>query len=307
MDPAPIVMCIYARPDYLRRTLESLAQNPLASESVLYAFCDGPREEAHREGCEASRRVVENATGFKDVVVKTFDKNRGPAVATVESVTDVINRHGKCVVIEEDIVSTPYFLTYLNEGLERYRDKQRVFTLCGYSPEMRGIPKDYPFDAFFSYRTMCWGWATWADRWSKGDWEIKDFPAFKRDRAMQERFNRGGADMSRMLIAVMEGRIVTWDVQWDFAAFKHDGLALLPVYSLVRNIGTDETGTNFTKGTIKFNVDLSKARPIERWPDAIEVDPRMARSFRAFHARSLRRGLRKAVNVVKGLVKSKST
>ena len=305
MEPAPIVVCVYARPDYLKRTLGSLAKNPMAKESVLYAFCDGPKVEAHREACEAARKVAESAAGFKDVVVKKFDINRGPGISTVESVTEVVNKHGRCVVVEEDIESTPHFLTFINEGLERFRDEQKVFSVCGYSPPMRGIPADYPFDCFFSLRTMSWGWSTWADRWAKADYEIKDLEAFKRDRALQSRFNEGGPDRSELLIGAMEGRYVTWDIQWDYTMFRHGGVSLLPVYSLLQNFGTDDSGTNFKGGTEKFDVDLSKAKSIEKWPDRVYVDPRLAKAFRACYGKSLARGVKKAVRILKRTIPGK--
>jgi hypothetical protein len=302
MKLAPIVLFTYARPDHTAQTLEALAKNELASESVVYAFCDGPRREEHREKCEETRKLVDAITGFKDVIVEKSDVNRGLASSIMYGVTKVLDAHDRAIMVEDDLVSRPEFLPYMNEGLERYKDDPKVFSVCGYAPPMRGIPKDYSYDAFFSYRNMSWGWSTWPDRWAKMDFEVRDFPAFQADKAMQKRFKRGGPDTVRLLFDQMEGRADTWDVQWNFTLFRHDGLALLPLRSFIQNIGTDPSGTHFKGATDRYVVDLSLAKRVEKWPPVAEVDPRLAKAFAMCYAKTFRRGVKKAVRILKGIV-----
>lgn len=296
---APIVFFGYARPDHTAETLQALARNPLAKESIVYAFCDGPRNEKAAAGCEQVRELIRNLSGFKDVQYRFSDVNKGLKNSIIQGVSEVVERHGKAIIVEDDMVSTPYFLSFLNEGLERYEKEDRVFSVCGYAPPMKKLPKDYPFDAFFSYRNMAWGWSTWADRWRKADFEVKGYAEFLANPAEMKRWARGGSDTMRLLKQQMEGRADTWDVQWNFTLFTHDAYALLPVYSHIQNIGADGTGTHFKGTTDRYWVDLSLAREIKRWPERIEVDPAMAKAFRLCYARTLDRAVKKAVRIVR--------
>lgn len=307
MKTAPIVLFAFARPDHTLRTLNALASNELASDSKLYVFCDGARNEKDVPMVEKTWEVLESITGFQDVVIKKAPSNQGLARSIRTGISSILESHDRTIVVEDDLVSAPNFLAYMNEGLERYKAEQRVFAICGYAPPLKGIPADYAFDAFFSCRPMAWGWGTWPDRWAKADFEVRDFDQFRKDKKAQRRFSLGGADAMRLLFDQMEGRANTWDIQWHYSVFKHDGLALLPVHSLIQNIGTDATGTHFTGATDRYDVDLANARPITKWPDRIELDERMAKSFRRCYARTFERGVKKALHIVKGAISPNRT
>jgi len=302
-DLAPIVFFGYARPDHTAQTLAALAKNELAKESVLYAFCDGPRHEGAREKCEEVRDIIRTLDGFADVIPQFSNENRGLKRSIIEGVSRIIAEHGRVIIVEDDLVSVPFFLHYLNEGLNRYCDEPKVFSVCGYAPPMKNLPADYPYDAFFSYRNMAWGWATWADRWSKADWEVKNYAEFMANPAERRRFRRGGSDTHRLLKDQMTGKADTWDIQWNFTLFTQDAYALLPVHSLVHNIGADGTGTHYKGTTDRYSVDLADAREIERWPAEIVVDPRMAAAFRRTHDRTLKHAVQKAVRIVRSVAK----
>src|SRR5262249_1167265 len=162
----------------------------------LFVFCDGPKSEKVLDRLNETRRIARSAAGFRDVTVEESAENRGLANSIIRGVTQLVQRYGKVIVVEDDLLSAPGFLGFMNAGLERYQDQSRVFTICGYShpPSLVRIPGDYPFDAYFSYRNMSWGWGTWADRWSKADWEVGDFDEFQTDKKAQALFNRGGPD-----------------------------------------------------------------------------------------------------------------
>jgi hypothetical protein len=134
----------------------------------------------------------------------------------------------------------------LNESLEFFKDRYDIFSISGYNypPNIMKIPKSYKHDIYLSYRFGSWGWSTWFDRWNKVDWEIKDYEKFKNDDKMIAEFNRGGSDMSDMLISQMEGRIDSWAIRFDYAHFKNNCYNIRPVKSLVHNIGFDGSGVH---------------------------------------------------------------
>jgi hypothetical protein len=293
-------MFVYARPEHTARTLEALAHNALAADSVLNVFCDGPKAESDVERCEETRRIASGATGFREVRVFRSERNKGLATSIIEGISSVLETEDRVVVMEDDLVTTGHFLTFLNEGLERYREEKRVYAICGYSPPMAGVPKDYPFDAFFCRKSMSWGWATWRDRWQKVDWEVRGYESYRRSREAQRRFTRSGKDFAQMIDQQMAGLVDSWAIRWNFTLFEQDGLALLPLHSFVQNIGADGTGTHFKGTTDRYVVDLSQAKPVVRWPDSLEVDPRLERAFAACYSKTFRRGVKKAVRIFKG-------
>lgn len=299
-DLAPIIFIGFARADHTAQTLAALAKNDLAKDSVLYAFCDGPRHEGEREKCEEVRDIIRNLQGFADVVPRFSDVNLGLKLAFVEAIGPVLEKHGRAIMVEDDIVTTPYYLPYLNEGLERYRSEPKVFSICGFAPPMKNIPADYPYDVFFSYRNMSWGWATWADRWAKIDLEVKNYAEFMANPAERRRYSRGGADTLRLLQLQMSGKANTWDSQWNFTLFTHEAYAVLPVHSLIQNIGADGTGVHYKSATDRYRVDISLAKEIRRWPTEVKVDPRMAAAFRRTHDRTFKHAVKKAVRMVRG-------
>src|SRR5688572_9845705 len=305
MEIAPIVLFVYARPDHAARALEALAKNDLASQSRLYVYADGPRREEHRKGCEETRKVLDHISGFKEVIVHKADKNIGCANSIIMGVENTVKAHGKAIVVEDDLVSVPFFLTYMNEGLVRYANQERVFSICGYAPPMRNIPKDYPYDAFFAFRNMAWGWATWVDKFKRIDWEMGGFEEFLHDKKAQRQLERGGPDMIALMQEYRAGGSDAWDVRWDYSRFVQKGLALLPVHSLIHNIGADGSGTHFTNATDQYAVDLSLAKPIVRWPIEIEVDPRMERIFASCYRKTFKRGVKKALRIVKSALGAK--
>jgi hypothetical protein len=92
----------------------------------------------------------------------------------IDGITRVLSEHESVIVVEDDLVVSPAFLPYMREALKLYRFSTGVFSVSGYNYPRKILPArgDFPYDAFFVMRRMCWGWGTWRDRWRKADWEI---------------------------------------------------------------------------------------------------------------------------------------
>ncbi len=116
-----------------------------------------------RKAVAAVREYVAGIKGFKSLTVHHRPHNYGLAKSIMEGVTDVISEYGSVIVLEDDIVTVPGFLRFMNDALERYRHEPKVWHISGWNYPIDPEGLD---DAFF-WRTMnCWGWATWADRWT---------------------------------------------------------------------------------------------------------------------------------------------
>lgn len=246
---APIILFVYNRPWHTQQTVEALQKNVLAEESDLYIFADGPKENAtdeQKEKIKQVREYIHQINGFKQIIINESDHNIGCADSIITGISAVLKEHNKIIVVEDDIVTSRYFLKFMNEALDFFENDERIFSVSGYTFSARTmkIPKGYKHDIYLSYRHGSWGWGTWKDRWESVDWEVHDFKEFCENHELQKAFNRGGVDMSGMLKAQMEGKIDAWDIRLDYSLFKQNKFNIRPVKSLVNNVGLDNSGTH---------------------------------------------------------------
>jgi hypothetical protein len=260
---APIALFVYRRPRHARAALESLARNPLAAQSALYVFCDGAKgnDEGERREVEEVRRLVRERQWCGSISIVEAPANRGLAASIVGGVTEVVQRHGQAIVLEDDLVLSPGFLDYMNRALAVYADSPGVMHVAGYSP-----PVDGPLPQTYFYRnTTCWGWGTWARAWRHFSSDSARLLAELRRRDLVYRFNLDGSYPSTdQLLANLEGNLETWAIKWYASVMLAGGVCLHPYPSLVQNIGTDESGTH-TGVTDQYR--------IARLADRIEVAP----------------------------------
>ena len=169
MDTTPVVLLAYNRPDALRRTLAALAADDLAAGTDLFIRIDGPKGPTDVAKVEAVQEVARKAKGFRNVEVTSATENRGLACSVIAAVDRVLEISDTVIVVEDDLLVHPGFLTYMNTALEYYASQSEVWSVCGYSNRIH-IPEGYGFDAYFGPRSSSWGWGTWRDRWQSVDW-----------------------------------------------------------------------------------------------------------------------------------------
>jgi glycosyltransferase involved in cell wall biosynthesis len=256
MSCAPIALFVYNRPDHTRQTIESLSQNDLSTESDLIIFSDAPKSDMQAQKVREVREYIRQLDGFKSVSIIEREKNFGLARSIIDGVTTVVNNYGRIIVLEDDMVTSPYFLTYMNEALEKYADDDRVVSIHGYV-----YPVELPLpNTFFLPGADCWGWATWRRGWecfnADGQFLLDELKRHK----LVDAFDFNGAFLfSKMLEEQVRGRNESWAVRWYASAFLAGKLTLYPGHSLVHNIGNDNSGTH-RGDTQEFNSALSQVR-----------------------------------------------
>ena len=257
--PAPIAVFAYDRPDHLRRCIESLQANDLADESDLFVFSDAPKEPARSPRVAQVRDYIRTIGRFKTVTIIAQPQNLGLAASIISGVTKLSSDFGKVIVVEDDLVVSPYFLQFMNDGLDVYADDDRVAGIHGYMfPVNHGLP-----ETFFLRDPGCWGWATWKRAWEIFEIDGERLRREIRRRGLVNEFNYNGQyDYSGMLDDQIAGRNSSWAVRWYASVFLQDKLVLHPGASFVRNIGQDGSGTH-DAATGSFHVQLS--------PDPISV------------------------------------
>lgn len=243
---APICLFTYNRPDETRKTIEALQLNKLAQQSELYVFSDGPKREKDEAKVQETRSILKTISGFKRVEYVEALENKGLANSIIDGVSRVLEKYGKVIVLEDDLITSSNFLDFMNQALDYYYQQKRIFSISGYSMNLKSL-KNYNRDFYLGYRASSWGWATWVDRWDTIDWKVKDYNKFKWNLLQQIRFMRGGSDMPAMLKKQMTGKIDSWAIRWCYHQFKNDQFTVFPSISKVNNIGFNVEATHTFK------------------------------------------------------------
>ena len=150
---APIVLFTYNRLDHTKQTVEALRANLYAKESVLYIYSDAPKTEAAGEAVQAVRDYLHTIDGFCEVYIILREENWGLARNIMDGVTEIVNQYGKIIVLEDDIVTSKYFLKYMNDALTLYKDFPQVMSVSGYMYpiEKENLPETFFMHAGFFY------------------------------------------------------------------------------------------------------------------------------------------------------------
>lgn len=257
MNLAPIIVFNYNRPDHSQQVWDALAKNELAAQSELYLYCDGPKANASDEmrSCilslhgQAKRYaiVAEKQGLFKAVHVVCSEKNKGLRTSIISGATEVIKEHGRVIVVEDDLVTSPYFLDYMNKALEKYEFYRGVFSISAQSyVNPKEFPKDYPYDVYAYQTHQPTGWATWADRWNLVEWDIDKqlAPVLRNEPYMRNAFMRGGQDLYYQGLLDRLNGLDVWSICFTLAHFKHHAVSITPIISYIHNIGFDGSGVN---------------------------------------------------------------
>lgn len=237
---APIVLFTYNRPWHTKQTIEALQKNELAKENELFIFSDGGKDESSWEKVNEVREYLKTINGFKKVILTFQDKNIGLADSIIFGVTNIINRYGKIIVLEDDMVTSPYFIKFMNEALDFYENNQKIWQVSGWFFPIEN--KDLN-DIIVHNIMNCWGWGTWKDRWK---YFTKNPKNIIQNYTPEEiyKFNLDGCDESlwRQIEYNFKGKINSWAIFWHEIIYKNNGFYINPKKSILKNIGTDGSG-----------------------------------------------------------------
>ncbi|MDI6716137.1 MAG: glycosyltransferase [Actinomycetota bacterium] len=175
---APVVLFVYKRLYHAQQTVKFLQKNDLAEQSELYIYSDGPKHEHDIEKVKEVRAYLKTISGFKTITVIEREKNLGLANSIITGVTEVIDKFGKVIVMEDDLLCSRNFLSFMNKALDHYKDDKRIFSVTGLNYPIK-IPESYKHDVYLAYRESSWGWGTWKDRWDKTDWQVEVIKSYK--------------------------------------------------------------------------------------------------------------------------------
>ncbi|WP_299708109.1 glycosyltransferase [uncultured Pontibacter sp.] len=297
MSLAPIVLFVYSRLTETKKTVQALSNNFLASESQLYIISDGPKSSQDYVKVQHVREYVKTITGFKEIHIIEWNRNKGLADSVIDGISQVLQNHYSIIVLEDDLVTTPNFLDFMNQALIYYKCNNRVQSISGYSLD---INVNQAFTSvYFHTRTFPWGWATWQNRWNPEVFNKQKLRNLITTKELNLNLfkKKCGADVEGMLIASLEGLNNSWYIRWVLSHYLNDRLCVFPFKSKVSNIGHVENATHcvgINTYQSSLDEDFSRAFNFEVPISDDEINYEFLKYFSFYHKLSFRLKLMKS-------------
>lgn len=244
---APICLFTYNRLEETKQTIAALQKNNLAAQSELFIFSDGGKDKNAQEKVQEVREFLKTISGFKKIEIIEAPENKGLANSIIAGVTQIVNIYDKVIVLEDDLITAPNFLDFMNQALQFYSKKNEVYAINGYS----SLVEHLSLDSFYSHsRSFPWGWATWRDRWHLEFFDKNNIQTILNNNTkLLKKFKSNcGEDASKMLVETLKGSISSWYIRWVFHNYLLGKTSVFPVTSKVQNIGDNEAATHYSGG-----------------------------------------------------------
>ena len=277
---APILLFVYNRPEHLKQLIASLQANAEAPQSMLFIYTDAARNKADEEQVNKVREVIRHIDGFTSIEVIERATNWGLARNIIGGVTEQIRRYGRVIVLEDDLVVAPYFLRFMNDALEAYKDEPQVghIQACDFTQDA-SLP-----DTFLIKFTGSWGWATWERAWQHFNPDGQALLNELENRRLTRRFDfNGNYRFTRMLRRQVQGKNNSWAIRWNASLFLKDILSLNVGRSLVQNNGFDGSGTHCGGGNLYGSQLWMQPLPVEKITPICENEAARAAFARYYH------------------------
>lgn len=278
---APVVIFVYDRLEHLRLTINSLQLNNLAQKTDLFIYSDAAKLKENEENVVSVRKYISSITGFQSIKIIHRESNLGLANSIISGVSETLKEYKKVIVLEDDLITSPYFLNYMNDALELYKDHSEVASIHGYiyPIDNKGLP-----DYFFIKGADCWGWATWDRAWRHFEPDGKLL--LQQLETCQNKVDfdfSGGYKYTKMLRDQVLGKNNSWAIRWYASAFLRGMVTLYPSRSFVHNTGNDGSGTH-SETTDHFDAKILNTYPVLSLVDTQESPEARARIRQYFYS-----------------------
>lgn len=287
---APLILFVYNRYDNVHQSLTALSKNTLARFTDIYIYSDGPKNSVDAQKVSDVRSLIHSElwkSYFSNIYIIEAIENKGLANSIISGVDSIIRKTKKAIVIEDDCISSPDFLKFMNDCLDYYEKSENIWSIGGYSPNMT-FPADYKYDVYLMGRTCSYAWATWLDRWEKVDWNLNHYVKFHFNLKQRKAFDKYGMDRSKMLDLQYLGKKNSWAIRFCFAMYCNEMYTIYPRITRIANKGYNE-GTHVnaeSKNGSKFEVKLSNTPHEYVLSKDISLDERIVKSFSSLFKRN---------------------
>lgn len=295
---APVAVFVYNRIDTTIATLTALRANTLAHDTDVTVFSDGPRDDDARPRVQAVRTYLDDVARanarehfFRSFTVVARTENYYLERNIIEGIAEVFRTRDRIIVLEDDIVTSPHYLDYMNRAFDLYASEPRVMHVAGFTnldlltPEGRALLPSPRADVYFTPHMSGWGWGTWRDRWQQ------HFRHYASRREALEGMTPADCDRIQYggvfpCLRSLDRSPIPWDICWELAIYKARGLCLTPAHTLVRNVGL-RNGTHFRSFSLLQHFEFDRP-PLQRPLRLERVEPRTVEAVEHQFAEAIR-------------------
>lgn len=254
-DLAPVALFTYKRLQTTIQTINSLLKNKLANKTEVFIFSDKWKNKYDKPKVLRVIEYLENIKGFKYVEIHRRKRHFSASYNIIRGITEILKNYDKVIVLEDDIITSPYFLSLINKALKVYEDCEKVVAISGYTPPIPNLPP-----IFFIKFINLLGWATWKRGWELFEHDPKKILKRIEERGLEKEANLNGSyNLLRILKKQVLGKGNDWDVRYYFSIFLNDKLTLYFGKSLTQHIGYGKDSLHFT-----FPIDIFKTQVAQR-------------------------------------------
>ena len=258
----PIVLVFFNRPEMFRQVLEKVRE---VKPPKVYLICDAPRlEKNEEEKVNKCKEIAEELIDWECEVIKNYaSTNMGcyDRIAGSGGASWVFKYEDEAIFLEDDNVPDISFFRFCEEMLDKYRENEKIFWICGgnYLLDYKNTDNS---SYIFSRQMFPCGWASWKRAWKYYDgtlesWDNDSVRKLVLDKIENEKIRRYKEFVWNKLRnqAKENSRLYTWDHQWQFSIIKNDAYGIVPCKNLIHNIGV---GADSTHGGVKLTRKLKK-------------------------------------------------
>ena len=257
MNLAPVAVGTYSRLAHFKQTTEALKKNTLARDTELYVLSDAPQA-GDEAIVQAVRDFADSITGFKKVHVLKRTTN-GRVANNRGGMRQLLKEFGRVIFLEDDMVSAPGFLQYMNDALSKYEHHSKVLSVCGYMPRLKALENNTQTnsDSIALPRMLGWGMGIWKQKFEQiNAISIEDYKSVSSSASDIEYVNSNfGKDLINRFKAEAHGHLDGLDTKGCFLQLKHNMFSVHPKRSLIKNVGNDGSGVHASVNN-KYDVDL---------------------------------------------------
>ncbi len=238
--PVVVIFC-YNRLSHLKKTISSLKKNYNYKKYQIFIFSDGAKNIVDYQKIKKIRIYLKSLNNKKIKIVYN-KKNIGLKKNVINGLNLVFKKNEKAIIVEDDLILNKFFLNYMTESLEFYSIKDNVGSISSYTP-IKSSYSTFKDDVYFSRRHYSWGWATWSKIWNNFVFDNKKLKKKITKKKLND-FKKIGKDLPILLDLSLKNKISSWSIFFDYNCYINKLLCVCPKYSIVKNLGFDNSGTH---------------------------------------------------------------
>lgn len=281
-----VLLIFFNRPEKFK---EVFAQVQKAKPSKLFLYQDGARHSGDIEGIEACRSIASEIDWECEVHQLYQEKNYGCDPSEFIAQRWAFSFVDKCIVIEDDDVPSLAFFHFCKSMLDKYENDPRVWMIAGFNAEEKteDISQDYFFTSVFSI----WGWASWRrviDQWDEHYTFLDNKETLTLLTNLVKERNVRNDFLTMCHRHKQTGKAHYETIFWA-SMLLNNGLAIMPTFNLVNNIGVTSDSTHFTGSTNTLPKGIRKMFTMQRFePKSFDNHPQYIIEHTAYKDRIYR-------------------